>query len=138
MAQWNGYLIKSVLTNQVFPDGFMIFDSYECTPNQREEIKAYREENSRLLHRITAEGEKSTFKFTVRSLYLSELEALRNWLYNAEVDHKERKIELEWWDMDTLQYRTSVFYTPNPQFKIKRYDDNNILFNERTIEFIEY
>jgi len=139
MATFQGYLLKAVATGQVFPHQYIAFKTWESTPNQREEIKAYREENTRDLHRFTADGEKSTLKFETRpSLHLADIEAIDSWLKDAEMKAKERKIEIEFWDDDNHMYRSIVCYRPNPKFKIIRIEDNDIVYDASTIEFIEY
>lgn len=139
MAVFEGYLLKAVATNRVFPHQYIVFGTWETTPNQREEIKAYREENSRDLHRFTAEGRKSTLKFDIRpNLHLADIEAIDNWFKSAESNADERKIEVRFWDDDRHMYRNIVCYQPNPKFKIKRITDNDIIYDGRTIELIEY
>ena len=67
MSNWAGYLLKAVKTNAIFPHKYIAYESYNTTPNQREEIKAYRDDNTRDLTRITAEGTKSVFGFAAMS-----------------------------------------------------------------------
>lgn len=139
MGTFNGYLLKAVATGQIFPHEYILYNTWETTPNQREEIKAYREENSRDLHRFTAEGKKSTIKFDIRpSLHLADIEAIDNWFKNAELDAEQRKIEVEFWDDDRHMYRSIVCYQPNPKFKIMRIERHDIIYAGRTIELIEY
>ena len=139
MGTFNGYLLRAVATNQIFPHEYILFNTWETTPNQREEIKAYREENSRDLHRFTADGEKSTIKFELRpSLHLADIERIDAWFKNAEISAKERKIEVEFWDDDLHMYRSIVCYQPNPKFKIIRIEANDIIYAQKTVELIEY
>ena len=44
---WQGFLFKATQSGDVFPDKYINYESYDTTPNQREEIKAYRDDNSR-------------------------------------------------------------------------------------------
>ena len=139
MGVFKGYLLKAVLTGQIFPHQYILYNTWESTPNQREEIKAYREENSRDLHRFTADGRKSTLKFDIRpSLHLADIIAIDEWFKNAEIDADERKIEVEFWDDDRHMYRPIVCYRPNPKFKIMRIEDDDIIYSGSTVELIEY
>lgn len=139
MGVFQGYLLKAVVTNQIFPHDYIKLSTWETTPNQREELKAYREENSRNLHRFTADGEKSTIKFELREkLHLADIEIIDAFFKNAEISGKERKIEVEFWDDDLHMYRSIVCYQVNPKFKIIRIEDDDIIYDSRTIELIEY
>ena len=136
---FSGYLLKAVATSTVFPTQFIKLESWTSTPNQREELVAYRDDNSRNLTRITAAGRKSVFSFTTReNLHLADKQAIQDFFYNAEVDHDQRKIQLEFWNDETNSYQTGYFYRPNMQFPIKRIADDDIIYGELTLEFIEY
>lgn len=157
MANFLGYFIRATRTNAAFPNNYIAYDTYTCTPNQREEIKAYRDENTRELYRITAAGMKTKITFTTRgSLHKADKDAILNFFTSAEsVDPdpatalKQRKIQLTFWDDENDTYRTSYFYRPNPTFKIKRIDKTNrfdrnnnriydIVYNAVDFELIEY
>lgn len=154
MAEFKGYLLKSVNTNQIFPNKYIKFESWESNPNQREEIKAYRNENTRDLTRITASGKKTALKFEIRDdLHLADVEAIQQWFMLAESDHIERKLDIEFWDDDLLKYRTITVYQANPKFKIKKIIHENtgkkdnqgnyiyrhdIVYAGRTVDLVEY
>lgn len=59
MANFEGYLFKS--GSDIFPHQYINYESYSTLPNSREEIKAYRDDNTRDLTRVTASGTKSSF-----------------------------------------------------------------------------
>ena len=84
---WQGYLFKKTVTvgtstvDVIFPHKYIALDTWDSTPNQREEIKAYRDDNTRDLTRITAQGKKSVFKFKTRKyLHLSEKQEIQTYL----------------------------------------------------------
>ena len=100
---FEGYLFASCDANfkpkQIFPNKYIQYNSWSSTPNQREEIKAYRDDNTRNLTRITAAGKKSVFSFKVRSpLHLDEKMEIQEFFTNAELDPEQRKINLKFWD----------------------------------------
>lgn len=139
---FRGYLVKAVRTNTVFPLQFIQYDSYKSTPNQREEIKAYRDDNTRDLTRVTASGKKSVIEFKLRPLHLEDKMSVQQWLYNAmdttQEAHEQRKLQLEFWDDEENVYKTGYFYIPNTDFQIKRIQDEDIIYKEITLKFIEY
>ena len=78
MSNWRGYFIKATETGQIFPNEYIAWESYESEPNHREEIKAYRDDNTRDLTRVTAEGTKTSLTFTTReNLHLEDKMAIQ-------------------------------------------------------------
>lgn len=139
MSEFKGYLFKALATGEVFPHQYIELESYESRPKQREEIKAYRDDNSRELTRITAEGTKSSFSFkTLDGLHLQEKENILNFFKRGEVDHLQRKIELEYWDDDNSKYDTGMFYRANQNFKIAEIDGDDIIYDSVNFSLVEY
>ena len=138
-AVFKGYLLKNVSNGQIFPNKYIEWGSWESNPKQREEVKAYREQNSRLLHRVTATGKKSTIQFKIRSnLHLADIEAIKDWFWSAEINHDERKMQIEFWDDSTLVYRTITVYRANPKFKIIGITDDDLIYDGQTVDLVEY
>lgn len=145
-TNWNGYLLKAVKTNKKFPDKYINFESWDSTPKQREELKAYRDDNTRNLTRVTAEGMKSKFSFRTRpDITLEDKIVIQKFFTDAmeeETDpteaKKQRKVELQYWDDDSNKYSTGTFYIPNMNFPIRKITDDTIYYNEMTFTFVEY
>lgn len=143
-TNFKGYLfrgikmVNNVKTYTAFPNSYIQFESFHSTPKQREELKAYRDDNSRELTRVTAEGMKSKFWFTVRPLWIEEKIAVQNFFYNHETDHVQRKVWLEYWDDDSNSYSEGYFYRPNLEFTISHVTDDRIKYKEQKLELIEY
>lgn len=139
---FRGYLIKAVRTGAVLPLKFIEWNSYKITPNQREEIKAYRDDNTRDLTRVTASGKKTAIEFKLRSMWLEDMMEFQGWLgsamENTEEAHEQRKVELEIYDTEENIYKTGYFYVPNMDNKILRITDDSIKYKSQTIKFIEY
>lgn len=141
-----GYLLKAKKTNVKFPNEYIQFDSWTSSPKQREEIKAYRDDNTRNLTRVTASGMKSKFSFTTRpGLHLDEKIAIQTFFtnaMNAESDptlaKKQKTVELTYWDDDENKYNSGTFYIPNMNFPIKRITEDDIIYKELTFNFVEY
>lgn len=139
---FRGYLIKATRTGKIFPLKYIKFESWNSTPKQREEIKAYRDDNTRNLTRITAEGMKSVFAFETREkLHLAEKMEIQSFFTDAEEDseaHHQRKVQLEYWNDETNQYETAYFYRPDTQFPIIKITDDDIIYGSLKLEFVEY
>lgn len=139
---FRGYLIKAVKTDAILPLKFIQWDSYKITPNQREEIKAYRDDNTRDLTRVTASGKKTAIEFKLRAMWLEDMMEFQGWLGDGMEDtqeaHEQRKIQLEIYDTEENVYKTGYFYVPNMDYTILRITDDSIKYKEQTIKFIEY
>ena len=144
-SNWQGYLLKKTITqgtstvDVVFPDKYIALETWEANNNQREEIKAYRDDNTRELTRITAQGKKSAYKFKTRKhLHLAEKMEIQEFFTSSEVDPDQRKIQLTIWNDETNSYFTSYFYRPNMPFKIYKISNDDIIYDEMSFELIEY
>ena len=137
MANFKGYLFSA--NGNPFPNKYIQYDTYSTLPNSREEIKAYRDDNTRDLVRVTAEGHKSSMSFKTRpDLHLVDVEEIIKFFTDNESDAKERKITLEYWNNETFEYLTSDFYRPDINFTIKKITENDIIYNEFEISLVEY
>lgn len=122
-----------------FPHKYMALDSWSSTPNQREEIKAYRDDNTRNLTRVTAAGRKTAIKFTTRSkLHLAEKKEIQNFFTAHESNATERKIRLVFWNDESNVYQVGYFYRPNMEFPIYRIEGNDIIYGEFAFDLVEY
>ncbi len=138
---WQGYLIKKTVNGQdvIFPHQYIALDSWDSTPNQREEIKAYRDDNTRDLTRITAQGKKSVFKFKTRNyLHLAEKQEIQNFFTSSESDPNQRRITLTIWNEEDNDYMTADFYRPNMKFEIYKISQTDIIYKEFQFELIQY
>ncbi len=136
---FSGYLLKAVATGQIFPHEYIDYESWSSTPDQREELVAYRDDNSRDLVRVTAEGRKTALSFATRdNLHLADKQAIQSFFTSAETDHDQRKVELEFWNDETNSYDRGYFYRPNMPFPIKRITNNDIIYGQLTLDFVEY
>lgn len=136
---FEGFLIRATNTGVNFPLNYIQWDSYDSTPKQREEIKAYRDENTRDLYRVTAQGMKSKIKFTVKpGLHLADKMAIQNWFTSGETNAQQRKIPLTYWNDETNQYETADFYRPDINFKIRKVLPNDLIYDELEITLVEY
>lgn len=139
MSNWRGYLLKATATGRIFPNKYIAEESYSSEPNHREEIKAYRDDNTRDLTRVTAEGTKTSITFTTRgNLHLAEKQEIQDFFTSAESIALERKINLEYWNDESNSYQTADFYRPDIKFQMRKISNDDIIYKEITIDLIEY
>ena len=136
-----GYLLKAGTgtTAEEFPMKYILEATWESTPNQREEIKAYRDDNTRNLTRVTAQGKKSKITFQIRdNITLEQKIEIQTFFTAHEVSAEERKIEITYWNDEDNNYKTGFFYRPNLTFKISHISGTTIFYKGFKIELIEY
>lgn len=136
MAQFRGYLLKSTKSGKEFPSRFIQWDTWDSSPKQIEYLKAYRDDNTRDLTKIPANGRKSTFSFKTNQLSLLDRQILKEFFDEAELN-SEGDIQLEYWDDKNLEYSVGTFYRPNMKFHIIGHTGNDIKYGEHTFEFVE-
>lgn len=137
---FKGYLIRFPKTGQQFPHELMNKDSYKSTPLQRTDLKAYRDNNIDL-HRVVSPNYKSKIEFqTIDSLSLAQLEQIQNCLNAAIINRKERKLVVEYWDEELMNYRTMTVYKPDITYTVSAVHraENDVIYKAFTIKFIEY
>lgn len=140
MAYIEGKLIK--IGSYIVPLDLINVDSYNCTPDQRQDVDSYRDLNQDL-HRNVADNYKTVVKFQTRPhLEEAKIRALINGIKSNYENAKERKVKLEYFDPDKGDYAgtdgTRYFYWVQPQFKIMQINGNKIFYSSMDFEFIEY
>ena len=137
-SNWGGYLL-SISGGAQFPPNYIKFDTYNITPDIREEVKAYRDDYSRELFRITATGTKSKISFeTIDNLSLAEAYQVQTFFHNAEVDHLQRKIAITYWNPEYFRYDSGFFYRPDLEFAIRDIVGGDITYKSFKVTLIEY
>ena len=122
-----------------FPMSIIAEGGYTSKPNIREEIKAYRDDNTRNLTRVTASGTKTQITINTRDgLSDADKTATIKWFTDHESDALQRKITVLYFDFDTSTYKTGTFYRADTDYNIKIIKGNDLYWKEFTIELIEY
>lgn len=145
-THWAGYLLKTTKNNKIFPDEYIAHKGWTSTPKQREEIKAYRDDNTRDLVRVTATGKKSKFAFITRpNLTLEDKIVIQKFFTDAEeletdsdTAKNQRKVQLTYWNDELNNYETKYFYIPNMDFTISRITSETIFYDAMQFTFVEY
>lgn len=134
-SKYKGYLIK--FGSVKLPLSYMLKDSGNTqTPNQREEIEAWRDDWSRELYRVTSNGRISKFAIVIRPLTDTQLLALKNVMASSLVDNAKREYEITYWNTESLQYEKGVFYIPDITYIIKYATESYIKYDKFTMTFI--
>ena len=139
-GNFKGWLIK--FGNVQLPNSFLLAGGWESTPNQRVEIDAWRDANV-LLHRTTSENYKTKLKLSFREMTLTERIALENVIGLASLpseSKKQRRVNLTYWNDETLDYASGIFYIPNPTYAIYTVDeeDKDLEYEPFKLTLIEY
>ena len=122
-----------------FPMRLLARKGYSIDPNAREEIKAYRDTNTRELHRVTAEGTKTsmTLKF-LGGLHNAQKQEADGWFTAHESIALERKVPLLYYDPDSDTYKTGNFYRANPHYEVISATDTDIIWDAFEYSLAEY
>lgn len=142
-SDWKGYLLQARKSNndswQKFPMKYINETSWDTTPNQREEIKAYRNENNRNLTRVTAGGRKTSINFKTRpNLLLKDKIAIQKFFTDNENNKAQRRVTLRYWNDEENKYDTGDFYRTDTKFTIKKITDDTIIYDAIEIQLVEY
>ena len=142
VSEWRGYLLRAIDIEENFPAEYIEAGSWKMS-RAIEDIKAYRDDNTRDLTRVVAKGHKASFSFnTIDGLGLSETDEIISFFNRAEAQVSggadEQKIHLQFWDSKARTYKTGYFYRPATEFPINRYDQRDIKHGKLNLEFVEY
>lgn len=137
MSNYKGYLISFPKVNKQFPHRLIAKETYQSTPLQRTEIKAYRDSNNKL-HRITSPNYKSKVIFNTTTLTLTQLQEIRDIIKSAYTNTSQRKLQVTYWDDELMNYRTMTAYIPDITYPVQTITINSIKYNPITLTFIEY
>lgn len=115
----------------------MAKESYQSTPLQRTELKAYRDTKNKL-HRVTSPNYKSKIVFQTIPLHLKQLKSIRKTLNNAFIHKQQRKLYVMYWDEELMKYRKMVCYMPDITYTTKVIKGTDIEYKALELTFIEY
>lgn len=139
-GNFQGWLIK--FGEIELPNSFLLEDGWESNPNQRIELDAYRDANV-LLHRETAANYKTKLKLNIKEMTLMERIAFDNVIGLATlsvIDQRQRRVQITYWNDETLSYTTGIFYMTDTSYVIHRVDEQkkDIEYNPFSITLTEY
>lgn len=141
---YNGFLIAMKNTDnsgvfELFPHELIAKETYQATPLQRTELKAYRDSNNKL-HRVTSPNHKTKITFSTIDLSLDDLEKIRKYLNRHIVHTNQRKTaKVKYWDDELFDYREmNAAYLPDITYPVKTISQTDIRYSPITITLIEY
>lgn len=135
---YNGYLIKVGGSSGIaLPMKYIKLDGYNITPNQRMESEAKRAVTG-VLHRTTVEHTATKVEFNTPVMTNLDMDAMMSMFRNAWTNSAERRLTIEYYDMETNSYKSGTFYMPDIKFSISRIEGNLVYYAETRIAFIEY
>lgn len=136
-SKYKGYLLK--FGDVVLPNSYIAQnDNNTSIPNQREEIKAERDDYTRELMRVTADGMITKQTFVIRELTDTQMLAFKNVMKNSLVSEKQRKYHITYWNDENMQYEEGDFYIPDPTYTRKLATDTYIKYGTFEISIIGY
>lgn len=133
-------LIIGNKTGTAFPMDLIKKDSYDITPDQRSELKAYRD-NTNYLQRITSPNFKSKIKFTTIEMGERDMARIRAWVRNNLINSVQNSLSLTIYKPNTGTYENiNAAYKTDETYRIKTIDqvENNVNYGEITWTFIQY
>lgn len=136
-TDWKGYLLKFG-TVEVPLSYIKMDEGNEQTPNQREEIKAERDDYTRKLTRVTADGMITKQSYVFRSMNIKERRALNAVMKQGLVNEKQRKYHVTYWNDENLRYEEGDVYIPDITFKRKEANEKTLIYHEFTMNLIGY
>ena len=137
---YNGYLVKvGGASGTILPMKYIKIDGYNITPNQRMETEAKRAVTG-VLHRTTVEHTASKIEFTTPIMTNADMDNMMTLFRNAWTSVAERKLSIQYYDMETNTYKVADVYMPDIKFEIDHIDNANyiIYYKETRVAFIEY
>ena len=135
---YSGYLIKVGGSNgTILPMKYVAYNSYNITPNQRMESEAKRSVTG-VLYRSTVAHTATKVEFNTPPLTNDDVDTMMTLLKNAWTSTIERKLTLQYYDMETNTYKEGTFYMPDIKYEIERLEGNTVHYSPIRIAFIEY
>ena len=133
---FGGYLMQ--FGSQRLPLDLVQLGTYNITPDQRQDLDSYRDNNG-VLHRNVLGHTASKIEFQTTPMRESDKVRLMNLLTGHFTNEKERKLDAGYYDPVSSEYKTGTFYMPDPQFTLYTIDEHGELwYDSFRLAFIEY
>lgn len=132
---FEGYLFK--FGEFIFPLKYMVWDSFEMAPGQRQSLDAYTDLDG-VARDNALEHTKTEIKFNVLPMIGKEWEWLMGNMVKNYLNFSARDANCTYFDFEQWKYRTGHFYF-DKSFRVKaNIPDGEIKIKETTWTFIEY
>ena len=135
---YQGYLIRGNKTHTDFPMDLIIEDTYDVTPDQRSELKAFRDSNN-YLNRVTSPNFKSKIVFQTREMNESDMERIRSWINNNLINPIQNSLDLTIYKPNQATYENiGMAYKTDETYRIHSISSSDIKYGKITWTFIQY
>jgi len=132
---YSGYLLK--IGSSEIPFKYIMFDSYNITPNTRTDQDPIRNANNNLIRNVLTHT-LTSITFNTRPMGLADMQAFMLLIKSNLTNDLEKKCSLTYYDMENDTYNTDYFYIPDIKWSIQRADADSVWYNSTEISFIEY
>ncbi len=135
---YNGYLFQFGMF--VFPNKYIKFDTYDISPDQRQDLDSYTDGNG-LTHRNALEHTKTSITFSTLEMPEKAMNSITSNLMANYQNPNETDSECHYYNPRIGNYKSGHFYLdPSVKFKIKKEDEHgkSIKYGEMQWTFIEY
>lgn len=122
-----------------FPSDWIVEKSFKPTPNQRLDTSDSKRDTTGHLHRTVLSYKPSKIEFNLRRMTNVEINAFNTFMKNHFTDPLKREFTMRFYNVETDNYTTGVFYMPDPEYTIRQIDTtkNLIKYEETRIAFIQ-
>lgn len=128
----NGFLIK--VGNYTIPLTFIKLESYQASPDQRQDLDSYRDADG-YLHRTVLEHTATKIEFETPYLSFRDMQALIQGIRENYTEEISRTCTLTYYNEETNSYKTGTFYLPGTM-TFQMY--NKEIYAPTRFAFIEY
>lgn len=134
---FKGYLLK--VGGVELPLKFIRYETYKITPDQRMDLDTTRVQTGEMV-RTVLDHTATKIEFETPSMNNIQQAELMKLFRDSWVDVKERKVNVEYFNTETDEYKTGVFYMPDISWTIRNIDQRLLVINysQTRIAFIEY
>lgn len=128
-TEFKGYLIKTPVG--IFPNEYIMHDTYKQTPNQRADLDSKRNTQGKLI-RHELPYVTTTIKFSTIPMKLSKKIKFQKYFPSRT------RITLEYWNDEENKYKTADFYIPDIEYSMYGFLDGEPFYLSTPIEIIGY
>lgn len=134
---YNGYLIKiKGNTDYTLPFGYMVFQSYKGTYSVLDGDSKRNGEGK--LVRTVLPHKVAHCSVDIMPLDNTELGDLMGGIQSRYTEPAEKKVLASIWVPEMNDYVQAEFYIPDIEITIKKVEDNKVIYEPFTLEFIGY
>lgn len=131
---YQGYLLK--VNGKIFPNSMIRAQTYSINPNQITDADSYTDNDGKL-HRNPLEHTSTKLEFNIPMIKDSEMDSLYD-ILPFSTPHAKVSVEIEYYNPYTRSYDEAAVYIPDVNFTMYSADDDDILYEEIRLAFIEY